>query len=69
MNISKLPLDNSPLCANSWLAGFIDADGHFYVRGPKQILCKFSLEQRMIYPNTNESYFTILNQICSFSSS
>lgn len=65
--ISKLPLDNSPLDANSWLTGFIEADGGFYIRfSLKQILCKFSLEQRMIYPKTGESYYTILNNICLF---
>ena len=66
MDISKLPLDNSPLDTNSWLAGFIEADGGFYIRFSKQIICKFSLEQRMIYPKTKESYFKILNNICIF---
>lgn len=67
MAISKLPLDNSPLDNNSWLTGFIEADGGFYIRySLKQILCKFSLEQRMIYPKTQESYFNILNKICLF---
>lgn len=67
INISKLPLDNSPLHNNSWLSGFIDADGSFYIRySLKQINCKFSLEQRMIYPKTQENYNLILNQICSF---
>ena len=67
LNIKKLPIDNSPLQDNSWLAGFIDADGGFYIRHSlNQILCKFSLEQRMIYPKTQESYFTILNQIALF---
>ena len=67
VKIPKLPLDNSPLSNNSWLAGFIDADGSFYIRySPKQIICKFSLEQRMIYPKTQESYYTILNKIALF---
>jgi len=67
MNISKLSLDNSPLFNNSWLAGFIDADGHFYIRySLKQLQCKFSLEQRMIYPKTQESFKPILDQICFF---
>ena len=67
MDISKLPLDNSPLDKNSWLTGFIEADGGFYIRfSLKQIICKFSLEQRMIYPKTGESYYTILNNICIF---
>jgi hypothetical protein len=67
MNIPKLSLDNSPLFNNSWLAGYIDADGHFYIRySLKQIQCKFSLEQRMIYPKTQESFKPILDQICLF---
>jgi|ERR1700675_1305921 len=67
LSIQKYPLDNSPLNLNSWLAGFIDADGCFYIRHSlKQISCKFSLEQRMIYPKTQESYYTILNQISLF---
>ena len=65
-NISKLPLDDSPLSQNSWLTGFIEADGGFYIRFPNQIICKFNLEQRMIYPKTQESYFNILNKICLF---
>jgi hypothetical protein len=67
MNIYKLSLDNSSLFNNSWLAGFIDADGHFYIRySLKQLQCKFSLEQRMIYPKTQESFKPILDQICLF---
>ena len=65
-NIRKLPLDDSPLSKNSWLTGFIEADGGFYIRFPNQIICKFNLEQRMIYPKTQESFFTILNKICLF---
>nr|BBE20912.1 intronic protein at intron 2 of cox1 gene [Tricholoma matsutake] len=65
--IPKLPIDNSPLNNNSWLAGFIDADGSFYIRfSIKQIICKFSLEQRMIYPKTKESFEIILNYISLF---
>jgi len=63
--IIKLPLDTSSLMNNHWLAGFIDADGCFYIRcSLKQIICKFSLEQRMIYPKTLEKYEYIFNKIC-----
>jgi hypothetical protein len=67
LKIIKLPIDNSNLISNNWLAGFIDADGHFYIRlSLKQIICKFSLEQRMIYPKTKESYNNILEKISLF---
>ena len=65
MDIIKLPVNNSSILNDSWLSGFIDADGHFYIRNSlKQIICKFSLEQRMIYPKTLENYNLILNKIC-----
>ena len=65
MDITKLPLNDSPILNDSWLSGFIDADGCFYIRNSlKQIICKFNLEQRMIYPKTNENYNLILNKIC-----
>jgi len=65
LNIEKLPLDNSFLLNNNWLSGFIDADGSFYIRySLKHIICKFSLEQRMIYPKTQESFSKIITDIC-----
>ena len=65
MNIQKLPINNNSILNNSWLSGFIDVDGNFYIRNSlKQIICKFALEQRMIYPKTNENYNFILNKIC-----
>jgi hypothetical protein len=32
-NIPKLPLSQNPLGGDGWLAGFIDADGHFGIKG------------------------------------
>ena len=65
MDIKKLPLNETSILQDSWLAGFMDADGGFYIRNSlNQIICKFALEQRMIYPKTNESYKFILNKIC-----
>jgi hypothetical protein len=66
-DIIKFNIDNSSLHNNSWLTGFIDADGSFYIRySDKQIICKFNLEQRMIYHKTQESFFSVLHQICLF---
>ena len=65
VNISKLPLDLSCLSSNSWLSGFIDADGCFYLRSteknkyPAKIECKFEIEQNKI--NTE-----ILNKLAYF---
>lgn len=55
-NIIKLPIDSSPLSSNAWLAGFIDADGHFAIKGftsnPNTYLAiQFYLGQR----NTDKS--------------
>lgn len=49
--VYKLPLDLSPLGSNSWLAGFIDADGSFQLRYTEtgkysKFECRFELEQR-----------------------
>ena len=64
-DIKILPLNESYILNDSWLSGFIDADANFYIRNSlKQIACKFALEQRMIYPKTNENYNIILHKIC-----
>jgi len=66
-SIVKLPLDNSPLSSNAWLSGFFDADSCFYIGiSPSKTICKFSLEQRIIYPKTNQSFENSLLQITSF---
>lgn len=65
--IKKKPIDLSPINENSWLSGFIDADGSFYIKNSiKSIACKFALEQRMICPKTNESYGAVLERIAIF---
>ena len=67
LNLKSLELDNSPLISNSWLSGFIEADGHFSVRTsmggrrhsryPK-LECKFELSQRQNDHNDrNNLYF------------
>ena len=73
-NISKLPLKVGNLYNDSWLSGFIDSDGSFSVQHTKlengakkrKISCRLRIEQRMLYPVTNESYFQILTDIANF---
>ena len=63
--------DNSPLLENSWLSGFIDADGSFDIRVtfksqnyPKNsVSARFRLEQRQFEPVSGESYFNILDLV------
>lgn len=56
-DISLLPKDSSNLSDNSWLSGFIDADGHFGIRISEahrcgnarlRIACQFEIVQRQI---------------------
>lgn len=70
-NIVKLPLDNSDIGSNSWLAGFTEADGSFYVRVTKnsncqthKVHCKYELVQA--YDNNNIYTFNIMTKICEF---
>jgi hypothetical protein len=66
-SIPKLQLDNSPISSNAWLAGFFDADSNFFIQiSPTQIICKFAIEQRILYPKTNQSFENSLLQITSF---
>jgi len=73
LNIEKKNKDISNIDSNSWLAGFIDADGHFSVRttlGSKypKIECKFELTQRQNDHN-NENNLEYLSLIAEFLSS
>ena len=68
-----LPLCDSSLLSDAWLSGFIDADGSFSVQHTKKenakkrkISCRLRVEQRMIEPSSNNSYFDILNKIATF---
>jgi hypothetical protein len=73
-DIKKLHYNNCSLLNDSWLSGFIDAYGKFYIRNSlRQIICKFSLEQHQ--PNGTQESFNrvtslrvrtaILEQICA----
>ena len=70
-NIAKLPLKIGNLNEDSWLAGFVDADGSFSIQHTKlennakkrKISCRLRIEQRMYEPITKKSYFNILTEI------
>ena len=73
LNIEKKNKDTSSINSNSWLSGFIDADGHFSVRTTldskyPRIECKFELSQRQNDHN-NENNFEFLSLIANFLSS
>lgn len=72
--INKLPLKQGLLDKDSWFSGFVDAEGSFYVQHSKtengakkrKISCRLRIEQRMINPVTNNSYFNVLSELALF---
>jgi len=77
--IYKHQIDCSDLGSNSWLAGFIDGDGGFYIRysDPNKslnfskkkffrIACSLTIEQRMIDTISNLSYENLFLEISKF---
>lgn len=70
-NIVKLPLKKGNMYNDSWLAGFIDADGSFSIQHTKiennakkrKISCRLRIEQRMFNPISKNSYFDVLSEI------
>jgi hypothetical protein len=71
LSILKEDLDGSSLSTNSWLAGFIESDGHFSVRASlktqgknsyNKFECKFELSQRQ-YDHNNHDNFQFLDSI------
>lgn len=73
-NIVKLSLKKGNLDRDSWLSGFIDANGSFFIQHTKiennairrKIACKLRIEQIMHDPNINNSYYNILTEIAKF---
>lgn len=68
--IEKLPLDNSCLSNNAWLAGLIESDGCFYIRVTKnkncatyKIACLFELVQKT---TEEKSMLDIMTKISEF---
>lgn len=73
-NIDKLPLKKGLIYNDSWLAGFVDADGGFYIGHTKlennakksKISCRLRIEQRMVEPISKQSYSDVLTEIANF---
>jgi len=72
-NMQILDLDTSPLNSNSWLSGFIDADGSFYLNWlydkkgkPTSLQYYMRLSQRQIYHRDSLSYYKIMSGISNF---
>jgi hypothetical protein len=67
-------LKDSSFSGDGWLSGFIDSDGSFSVQHTKlennakkrKISCRLRIEQRMLDPITNNSYFNVLTDISNF---
>ena len=76
LSISKLGYNTTNISEDSWLAGFADADGSFYVRytslseqspqTKQRIACRFSIEQRMKDPITKLTYEDLFQTIAKF---
>lgn len=67
-NFPLLPVDTSPLESNAWFAGFVEADGSFYIRtteSPLKLAPQFVLEQRKESP-TNGNYQEIMEALAHF---
>ena len=72
-NIIKLPLKKGEIDKDSWLAGFVDANGGFFIQHTKlenakkrKISCRLRIEQRMYDPVTSNSYCDVLTEIAEF---
>lgn len=67
-NFEKKPIDTSALLENSWLAGFLDADGCFYIRvteGRKnRVAVRMTLDQRICDEHGN-SYRPVMLQLAN----
>jgi len=59
LNINKLPLDNSDIGSNAWLAGFVEADRCFHIslsgkysinnlKGKTRLRCIFTIKKRIL---------------------
>jgi hypothetical protein len=77
--IEKYSYQTQDFSKDAWLAGFAEADGSFGIMLTKKeidesgktikkrrVACRFRIEQRMICPNTNESYEPLLKNLAFF---
>lgn len=76
--ISLMPLDNSPIASNSWLAGFSDADGNFSINIHQRsnslksrVLLSWRIELNQNYHKADaegvrQSFYSIISKIGAF---
>ena len=67
LGIPKYDVDTSNIRDNSWFAGFVDADGGFYIRYSVKkkfrIACELRIEQRIIDTLSGLSYEYLFSEI------
>ena len=79
LSIDKYSVQLQDFKKDSWLVGFIDADGSFGIINTnketdelgkttkkRRVACRFRIDQRMHDPLTNESYEPLFKSIASF---
>ena len=69
LNLNLLPKSRTPLNSSSWLAGFIEANGHFSIRATEKgaypkLECKFELSQ--VQNSIHGNSFQIMQEISEF---
>ena len=73
-NIDKLPVKKGDLVKDSWLSGFVDADGSFSINYTKlengnkkrKVSCRLRIEQRLFEPVSKNSYYDVMLEIATF---
>jgi hypothetical protein len=71
ISFEKKGLNTNSMISNSWLSGFIEADGHFSIRSTEsgkysRIECKFELTQRRIDDYKRDNLFFLEEIALSF---
>ena len=72
LNLKKLPINKEPLTNNSWLAGFVEADGHFSIRATNtqkypRVECRLEITQRQVdlLNNNNLEFLIPIAELCN----